>query len=328
MSAPLLEVAGLQVHVTRHRGVFGQRRRAVKIVDGVSFTLHAGETLGLVGESGCGKTTLARAILRLREPSAGKVLFSGTNVGELSARDLRKLRPAMQMIFQDPDGSLNPRMTVQDIVGEPLRVHGIGGRGQPRNEAVERLIEQVGLSGSQLRLYPHQLSGGQRQRVGIARALASKPKFIVADEPVSALDVSIRGQIVNLLRDLQRRLDLAYLFIAHDLAVVRRICHEVAVMYLGRIVERAATDELFRNPLHPYTCALLAAVPIPDPSKERQRETAAIAGELPNFLRLPAGCGFHPRCPQALQRCRSEAPQLIERQPGHHLACHLADAPS
>ena len=325
---PLLEVQGLQMYFPVSSGILLKRRVAnVRAVDGVSFTIREGETLGLVGESGCGKTTLGRAILQLYRPTAGRVLLhespsQGGGVVELTAlrgRRLRAQRRRMQMIFQDPYASLNPRMSVGGIVGEPLAVHGLHKR--RRRERVAELLETVGLHPYMANRYPHEFSGGQRQRVGIARALAVEPAFIVADEPVSALDVSIQAQIINLLEDLQRDFGLTYLFISHDLSVVRHISHRVAVMYLGRIVELTDSDTLYENPLHPYTQALLSAVPIPDPVLERGRARIILTGDVPSPLAPPPGCHFHPRCPIAIDRCRVEDPAWREVQPGHFVKC-------
>jgi oligopeptide transport system ATP-binding protein len=320
----LLEVRNLVKHFSVGGGLFGGRAGTVRAVDGISFTLRRGETLGLVGESGCGKTTTGRCILQLERPTSGQILFEGRDLGALSDTELRPMRRRMQVIFQDPYASLNPRMTVGQILAEPLAVHGVVPDRQARRARVRDLLSRVGLLPQHADRYPHQMSGGQRQRVGIARALAVEPSLIVCDEPVSALDVSIQAQIINLLEDLQAELGLTYLFIAHDLAVVRHISDRVAVMYLGKIVEVADRRELYDTPLHPYTRALLAAVPIPDPVLEARRTHSVLTGEVPSPLNPPAGCVFHPRCPIAVERCRGEVPPLREVTPGHWAACLLA----
>lgn len=324
MNDVLLEVRDLVKHFPVGGGLFGGPRGLVRAVDGVSFTIRRGETLGLVGESGCGKTTTGRCILMLERPTRGAILFEGRDLTRLSEAELRPLRRRIQVIFQDPYSSLNPRMTVGQIVGEPLAVHRLVPDRAARAARVRELLERVGLLARHASRYPHELSGGQRQRVGIARALAMEPALIVCDEPVSALDVSIQAQIINLLEDLQADLGLTYLFIAHDLAVVRHISDRVAVMYLGKLVELADRKALYDAPLHPYTRALLAAVPIPDPELERRRERVVLSGEVPSPLRPPPGCVFHPRCPIAVERCRQEVPPLREVRPGHWAACHLA----
>lgn len=321
----LLDARDLKTHFPVHRGVFSRVHAWVKAVDGVSFTVRRGKTLGLVGESGCGKTTVGRTVLRLIPATGGQVYFDGQDVFQLGRRDLRALRRRMQIIFQDPFGSLNPRMTVATIVGEALTVHGIA-RGRERDDRVAVLLERCGLSASYMRRYPHEFSGGQRQRIGIARALALNPDLIVCDEPVSALDVSIQSQILNLLQDLQDEFGLSYLFIAHNLAVIEHFSDDVAVMYLGKIVEKASAEEIYRNPKHPYTQALLSAVPEPDPARRRTR--VVLAGEVPSPLNPPPGCSFHPRCPLAIEQCRQESPALIRRggcEGGHVVACHRAD---
>jgi peptide/nickel transport system ATP-binding protein/oligopeptide transport system ATP-binding protein len=317
---PVVEVNDLKKHFPVHKGVLRRAIGHVVAVDGVSFAIGAGETLGLVGESGCGKTTVGRSILRLIEPTAGTIKLSGEDITYLRRTELRPYRCQMQIIFQDPFSSLDPRMSAGAIVAEPLRVHGTVRR-KERTASVAELFERVGLARAQMRHHPHQFSGGQRQRIGIARALALSPKIIVADEPVSSLDVSIQAQVLNLLMDLQDERRLAYLFISHNLAIIAHISHRVAVMYLGRIVEHAPTADLFARPLHPYTELLLAAVPAGDLShKSRGR---VLQGDVPSPINPPAGCHFHPRCPFAFDRCKVETPVLREVRPGHHVACHL-----
>lgn len=321
---PLLEVKNLKKSFPIRAGLFGRQVGEVKAVDDVSFTIYEGETLGIVGESGCGKSTTGRTILRLYEPTAGDIVFEGKSLLSLNAEEMRKARRDLQMVFQDPYSSLNPRKKVFDILEEPLIVHGIG-NAKERKEMVYDLLREVGLDKHHAQRYPHQFSGGQRQRIGIARALSVKPKFIVADEPVSALDVSIQSQVLNLLQDLQEKYKLTYLFIAHDLSVVKHISNRVAVMYLGRVVELADSEELYKNPIHPYTQALLSAVPIPDP--EVKRERIILKGDLPSPANPPKGCAFHPRCPYAMDVCKSERPDFTDQGGGHFVACHLVNDP-
>jgi peptide/nickel transport system ATP-binding protein/oligopeptide transport system ATP-binding protein len=317
---PLLEVTDLVKHYPVRGGVLRRQVGTVHAVDGVSFSLAPGETLGLVGESGCGKSTVARSVLRLVEPSSGEIRLNGEEITRLSKSELRPYRRSMQIVFQDPFASLNPRMTAGDIVGEPLTVHGLASGGR-RQERVAELFLQVGLRPDQMKNYPHQFSGGQRQRICIARALSLGPSLIVCDEPVSALDVSIQAQVINLLIDLQRQRNFSYLFIAHDLAVVAHISHRVAVMYLGRIVEIADKAALFANPRHPYTQALLASVPTANPRVKRM--TPLVEGDVPSPINPPSGCAFHTRCRYAMDRCRRERPPLVEASAGHQVACWL-----
>jgi len=317
---PLLQVEDLIVHFPIRKGVFSRVAGAVRAVDGVSFSLARGETLSIVGESGSGKTTCGRAILRLIEPTGGKVLFDGINVSQLPKRELRALRKRMQIIFQDPFGSLNPRMTVYSMLTEIMKTHKIG-LSYSRRERVTELLSLVGLAPEAADRYPHEFSGGQRQRIGIARAIAVEPDLIVADEPVSALDVSIQAQILNLMEDLQQRLGLTYLFIGHDLSVIRHISDKVAVMYLGRIVEFGTTQDIFERPVHPYTKALLSAVPLPDPDQRKDRQI--LTGDVPSPINPPSGCHFHPRCPDVQPSCSRRLQSLRERDAGHFAACHI-----
>ena len=324
--ADILEVRNLQMYFPVTSGIIFQRKVAdIKAVDGVTFSIKKGETLGLVGESGCGKTTAGRCILQLYEPTAGDVLFEGQRLNDLSTKEMIPFRRKMQIIFQDPYGSLNPRMTCGDIIGEPLVIHKLTrGKGE-YNDRISELLTVVGLNPYMADRYPHEFSGGQRQRIGIARALAVNPSFIVCDEPVSALDVSIQAQVINLLEELQDQFGLTYLFIAHDLSVVRHISDRVAVMYLGHIVEIADRDELHENPQHPYTKALLSAVPIPDPVLEAQRERVVLTGDVPSPMNPPEGCVFHTRCPSMIDDCTLSMPELREVSPGHYVACIRAD---
>ena len=320
-SPPLVAVEHLKVHFQVKQRLFFERERArVHAVDDVSFELNEGETLGLVGESGCGKTTLARALMRLLDPTAGSIRFQGGEISKAGRRQLRPLRREMQMVFQDPYASLNPRKTVSQTVGTPLRLHGTGG-GEVAGRVGE-LLDRVGLSGEHSGRYPHEFSGGQRQRIGIARALALEPSLIVLDEPVSALDVSVQAQIINLLDDLQDELGLSYLFVAHDLSVVRHVSDRIAVMYLGKLMEVSAAEELYTRPIHPYTHALLNAIPVPDPRENRARERIVVSGEPPNPVDPPSGCVFHPRCPRSTDVCREVEPPLTRYPGGHLAACH------
>ena len=317
---PLLVVKNLKKYFPLKRGIWFGEGAEVRAVDGVSFEVRRGETVGLVGESGCGKSTMARLILRLLEPTAGEVYFGKASVFETNKEEMRQLRRRMQIVFQDPYSSLDPRMPVDEIVGEGLTIHRLA-RGKEKTDRVVDLLEMVGLGREHMGRYPHEFSGGQRQRIGIARALAVGPEFLIADEPVSALDVSIQAQIINLFEDLQEQLGLTYLFIAHDLRVVKHISDRVAVMYLGQIVELADSDELYRNPLHPYTQALLSAIPEVDPQSKRQR--IFLEGDPPSAVQIPSGCRFHPRCPKRFDRCDQEEPVLREVSAGHWVSCHL-----
>jgi len=320
----LLKVNHLRKIFPITKGIIRQKKVAeIKAVEDVSFFIRRGETLGLVGESGCGKTTLGRCLLQLIRPDSGEIFFESINLCELDPEALRSFRQKMQMIFQDPFDSLDPRMTAEEIVAEPLRVH-TKMKGKELKQKVRDLLETVGLDPSMADRYPHEFSGGQRQRLGIARALSIRPKFIVCDEPISALDVSIQAQIINLLEDLQREFDLTYLFIAHDLSIVRHLSHRVAVMYLGKIIEIASRDDLYQNAKHPYTIALLSAVPIPDPLIEATRKRIILKGEPPSPIEIPLGCNFHPRCPMAIDLCQIEIPTLKEIGKDHWVACHLS----
>lgn len=320
---PLLAVRGLKMHFPLSSGLFDRSKKAVKAVDGASFEVYSGETFGLVGESGCGKSTISRCLLGLYEATDGEIVFKGEDLTKLGKSEVRAMRRHMQLIFQDPFASLNPRMTAYEIITEPLVVQGIGTREDHRARFVE-LMEMVELRPEMGERYPHEFSGGQRQRIGIARALAVNPDFIVCDEPVSALDVSIQAQVVSLLERLREELGLTYLFIAHDLALVRNISDRIAVMYLGKIVEITTSEKLYANPLHPYTISLISAVPIPDPVKDRERERIVLTGDMPSPINPPTGCAFHTRCPHAVDRCKVETPKLEAKADNHLVACHLA----
>jgi len=323
--APLIEVRNLKKYFPIKKGIFGRTVGHVKAVDDVSFDIYPKETLGLVGESGCGKTTAGRSLLRLIEPTSGAAMYDNTDIFQLSQSDLRRYRRDLQIIFQDPFSSLNPRMTVENLIGEAMQLHGVV-KPEDTRDRVKELLERVGLQGSYVSRYPHEFSGGQRQRIGIARALGLNPKFIVADEAVSALDVSVQAQVINLLQDLQDEFDLSFLFIAHDLSVVRHISDRVAVMYLGRVAELADCDELYKHPAHPYTQSLLSAIPEPNP--RRVKERIILKGDVPSPINPPAGCRFHTRCPAAFSRCRGEVPELTEVASGHFVACHLYTEPA
>jgi oligopeptide transport system ATP-binding protein len=322
----LIRVVDLKKHFPITGGLLGREVGQVKAVDGISFAIDRGETLGLVGESGCGKSTAGRAILQLHKPTAGQVYLGDRELTQASAEELRSLRPRMQMIFQDPYASLNPRHSVGKIIGEPLIIHGMMRRGSAElQDRISELLELVGMDPAYVRRFPHEFSGGQRQRIMIARALSLSPDFIVCDEPISALDVSIQAQVVNLMQDLQSQLEVAYLFIAHDLSMVKHISHRIAVMYLGKIMELTDRNSLFEEPLHPYTQSLNSAVPVPNPKLERKRRRFILKGEPPSPANPPAGCVFHPRCPLAAEECIKLVPEFREIQPGHSVACHLAD---
>ena len=323
-NAALVEAKDLYKYFPIHAGLMSRHVADVRAVDGVSFTIQEGETLGLVGESGSGKTTIGRLLLRLLPVTKGEIVFEGRNILTMNRGDIRRLRRSMQIIFQDPFASLNPRMSIGEIIAEPLRIHGLAS-GKDVDDRVRELLGLVGLQPYHANRYPHEFSGGQRQRVGIARALAVQPRFIVCDEPVSALDVSIQAQVINLLEDLQAQFKLTYLFIAHDLSVVRHISTRVAVMYVGKIVELADRDDLYENPLHPYTQALLSAIPIPDPVVEKRRKRIVLTGDIPSPVNPPSGCRFHTRCPLAFERCNIEVPPLREYAPGHFAACHWVE---
>ncbi|MGO4538753.1 ABC transporter ATP-binding protein [Paenibacillus sp. 2TAB19] len=318
MSQSLIEVKNLRKFFNLGGGT------TLQAVNDISLSIQKGETVGVVGESGCGKSTAGRTIMRLYEPTSGSVAFEGKDIYGLKGSKLKALRRDMQMIFQDPYASLNPRMTVMDIIGEPLDIHNLASGGKERRKKVENLLDLVGLNPSHATRYPHEFSGGQRQRIGIARALAVDPRFIIADEPISALDVSIQAQVVNLMQDLQRKMGLTYLFIAHDLSMVKHISNRVAVMYLGKIVELASSDDLYATPAHPYTRALMSAIPIADPEVEATRDRIVLTGDLPSPINPPKGCQFHTRCPIATDRCKVDEPALVETRKGHFAACHYA----
>ena len=320
---PLLKVEQLKKHFTSQKKFLGGEPKTVKAVDGVTFDIMPGETLGVVGESGCGKSTLGRAILRLHEPDGGSLTYKGVDLLALDAREMREYRRKMQIIFQDPSASLDPRMTVGEIIGEALDIHRLYTSKTDRSDRIKELLGKVGLNTEHANRYPHEFSGGQQQRVGIARALAVNPEFIVCDEPISALDVSIQSQVVNMLEDMQEEMGLTYLFIAHDLSVVRHISNRIGVMYLGNMMELAESYELNRNPIHPYTKTLLSAVPVPDPELSRTRQRIMLEGDIPSPMNPPTGCKFHTRCPYATDKCRKEVPEFKEHAPEHWAACHM-----
>jgi len=322
MSQPLLEIKNLRTHFPIKKGILGREVGRVYAVDGVSLTLNEGETLGLVGESGCGKSTLGRTLIQLEKPTSGEVYFQGKLINAISFSELKQVRSKLQMIFQDPFSSLDPRMSIERIITEPLRLHKMGDRQSQRAKA-QKLLETVGLPESSLFRYPHEFSGGQRQRIGIARALALNPKLIVADEPVAALDVSVQAQVLNLLNDLKKEFRLTMVFISHDLGVIKYLSDRIAVMYLGKIVEIGSSEELYRNPVHPYTQALFSAIPVPDPTVKKQR--MILKGDVPSPMSPPPGCRFQTRCPYMTEKCRSQEPPLVEVKPGHHTACHYSE---
>lgn len=318
----LLEIKDLKKHFISRHGIMGQHTTTVQAVDGVSFKILRGETLGLVGESGCGKSTTGRTIIRLYDVTSGQVIFNGVDISKIKQREMRQYRKNIQMIFQDPYASLNSRMTVGDIIGEPLDIHHIA-KGEERQKIIWNLLERVGLNKEHANRYPHEFSGGQRQRIGIARALAVNPDFIICDEPISALDVSIQAQVVNMLQDLQNELGLTYLFIAHDLSMVKHISDRIGVMYLGKLVELAGSDELYDNPIHPYTQALLSAIPVPDPDVTKQGKRIVLEGDVPSPINPPSGCRFRTRCSYAMDVCKEVEPEFLEISPNHFSACHL-----
>ncbi|MCH3918138.1 MAG: ATP-binding cassette domain-containing protein [Spirochaetia bacterium] len=319
----LVDVQHLKMHFTRKTGLIKQQEKCVKAVDDISFTIKKGETLGLVGESGCGKSTTGYCMVRLYDPTGGRIIYDGTDIASLPSKEMWMFRKKIQMIFQDPYASLDPRMTVSDIIGEPLDIYHLYENAKDRQDRINVLLQTVGLGKEHANRYPHEFSGGQRQRVGIARALAVNPQFIVCDEPISALDVSVQAQVVNMLEDLQQQIGLTYLFIAHDLSMVRHISQHVGVMYLGSLVETGETEELYKHPLHPYTQGLLSAIPLLDPKAGKEKKTHLLEGEIPSPLNMPKGCKFASRCPYAMIRCKEEVPPLKEVSPGHMAACFL-----